>query len=113
MEKVKLYDTSAVIELVLHRGYKTLIGAISIITAVEWPPSLLYVPEVLYPTKEDYKTAINWQMKLREIGNPLPAADLVIAATALNNDMTLVTLDSHFQIIGEIEPKLRLEILQF
>jgi len=52
-------------------------------------------------------------MKLREIGNPLPAADLVIAATALNNDMTLVTLDSHFQIIGEIEPKLRLEILQF
>jgi len=110
VEKVKLYDTSAVIELVLRRGYKTLIGAISI-TVVEWPPAMLYVPEVLYPTEEDYKTAINWQIKLREIGNPLPAADLVIAATALNNGMTLTTLDDHFRIIGEIEPKLKLEIL--
>jgi len=50
-------------------------------------------------------------MKLRKIGNPLPAADLLIAATALNNRMTLVTLDDHFRIIGEIEPELRLEIL--
>jgi predicted nucleic acid-binding protein len=45
------------------------------------------------------------------MGNPLPAVDLLIAAIALNNDMTLVTLNSHFQIIEEIEPRLRIETL--
>jgi predicted nucleic acid-binding protein len=111
VEKAKLYDTSAIIELVLRRGCKTVLGATSILTIVEWPPALLYVPEVLYPTKEDYTTAVNWQMKLRRMGNPLPAVDLLIAAIALNNDMTLVTLNSHFQIIEEIEPRLRIETL--
>lgn len=38
----------------------------------------------------------------------MPATDLIIAAMAINNDVTLVTLDEHFQVIRKVEPRLRL-----
>lgn len=38
----------------------------------------------------------------------MPTADLMTAAMAINNDMTLVTLDEHFQVIRKVEPRLRL-----
>jgi predicted nucleic acid-binding protein len=46
--------------------------------------------------------------RLRKRGEPLPTADLMTAAMAINNDMTLVTLDEHFQVIRKVEPRLRL-----
>jgi len=104
----KLYDTSAVVDLVLRRDYKVVPGAISIITVIEWPPALNYVHRVLYPTKSDYAKAIELQVRLRRRGRPLPATDLIIAAMAINNEMVLVTLDEHFQAIREVEPKLLL-----
>jgi len=48
------------------------------------------------------------QGRLRKRGEPLPTADLMIAAMTINNDMTLVTLDEHFQVIRKVEPRLRL-----
>lgn len=104
----KLFDTSAVVDLVLHKDYKVVPGAISIITIIEWPPALNYAHRILYPTKSDYAKAVELQVRLRRKGKPLPAADLIIAAMAINNDMVLVALDEHFQTIREVEPKLRL-----
>jgi len=104
----RLYDTSAVIDLVLRKDYKVVPGAVSIITVIEWPPVLNYVNGVLYPTKSDYAKAVELQVRLRKRGEPLPATDLIIAAMAINNDVTLVTLDEHFQVIRKVEPKLRL-----
>ena len=106
----KLFDTSAVVDLVLHKDYKVVPGAVSIITIIEWPPALNYVHRILYPTKSDYAKAVELQVRLRRGGRPLPATDLIIAAMAINNDMVLVTLDEHFQVIREVEPRLRLAI---
>jgi predicted nucleic acid-binding protein len=106
----KLYDTSAVIDLILHKNYKVVPGTIPIITIIEWPPALNYVHRILYPTKNDYAKAVELQMKLRKKGEPLPATDLIIAAMAVNNNMILITLDKHFQVIREVESKLQLEM---
>ncbi len=104
----KLYDTSAVIELVVKRKRKYIPGAVTIFTLIEYPPSIKYVPEIIYPTKRDYAQAIKWQITLRKQGNPLPAVDLLIAAIAFNRDMELVTLDNHFKTIRQVEPNLKI-----
>ena len=109
MAEARLYDTSAVIELVARRRVELVPGYISAITAVEYPPAIPYSLGILYPSKRDYRLAIAWQVKLRRMGSPLPAADLLIAAQAYNNQLELVTLDKHFTIIKErLAPELRL-----
>jgi len=37
--------------------------------------------------------AVEWQIKLRKLGSPIPAVDPIIAAQAYNRDLTPVTLD--------------------
>ncbi len=109
MEEGRLYDTSAVIELVARRRAALVPGYISILTAVEYPPAVPRSLGVLYPSKQDYRLAVAWQAKLRRLGNPLPAVDLVIAAQAYNNSLELVALDNHFKLIKEkLAPQLRL-----
>ena len=109
MAEARLYDTSAAIELVARRRAEIIPGYISAITAIEYPPAIPYSLGVIYPTKRDYKVAIVWQVKLRKLGSPLPAADLLIPAQAYNNQLELVTLDKHFAIIREkLAPELKL-----
>ncbi len=108
MEENKIYDTSAVIELLASRKLKFIPGAITIFTAIEYPPVIPKVSTIIYPSKKDYILAIKWQAKLRKYGRPLPAVDLLIAAIAFNNGFTLVTLDKHFEVIRELEPRLNI-----
>ncbi len=110
MEQATLYDTSAVIELVARRRRRLVPGAVTILTAVEYPPAARYALEIVYPGKRDYALAVKWQALLRRRGSPLPAVDLVIAAVAYNRGMELVTLDKHFNVIREVEPGLRLRM---
>lgn len=103
MEEGKIYDTSVIIEMA-KRGSAVKVPRISIIT--------VYARVVLYPTREDYLLATRWQTKLRKLGSPLPAADLVIAAQAVNNGLVLVTRDAHFKMLKEkVAKDLSLEII--
>jgi tRNA(fMet)-specific endonuclease VapC len=103
-----LYDTSAVIELVARRR-SIVPGYVSILTVVEYPPVLRYSTLILYPEKRDYKLAVKWQAELRRQGQPLPAVDLIIAAQAYNHNLTLVTLDKHFEVLRRlVAPDLKL-----
>jgi hypothetical protein len=111
MEASKLYDTSVVIKLISKDKVDRIPGYITIYTVIEYPPSLIYADKILYPTKEDYETAIKWQVNLRKTGNPLPAIDLVIAAIGFNNGYEVITMDKHFKYIQEIEKGLKLSIL--
>lgn len=104
-----LYDTSAVIELVARRR-RLVPGYVSILTVVEYPPAVRYASTILYPSREDYVLAVEWQVALRRRGNPLPAVDLVIAAQAYNNGLTLVTLDKHFKQLAQVVPDLKLKL---
>ncbi len=110
MEEAKLYDTSAVIELVARRRLQLVPGYVSILTIIEYPPAATHVLGILYPSKRDYALAVYWQTRLRRMGCPLPAVDLVIAAQAYNRGLTLVTLDKHHRILRDkVAPELRLE----
>jgi len=111
VEETNLLDTSIVIKYIIEDRLERLPGKITIYTAIEYPPSIKRVDEVIYPSREDYLLAIKWQTKLRKIGKPLPAVDLVIAAIALNNSYRLITRDKHFKYIKEIEPNIRFEII--
>jgi predicted nucleic acid-binding protein len=66
----------------------------------------------IYDTSAIIELAIVWQSRLRALGNPLPATDLVIAAQAVNNNMVLVARDKHFKILKEtVAGNLQLEML--
>ncbi len=66
----------------------------------------------IYDTSAIIELAIVWQSRLRALGSPLPATDLVIAAQAVNNNMVLVTKDKHFKILKEtVAGDLQLEML--
>jgi len=60
----KIYDTSGVIDLIKKRTMKK-VPYVSIITIIEYPLALNYAESIIYPTREDYLLAVNWQNKLR------------------------------------------------
>ncbi|MCE4607332.1 MAG: hypothetical protein F7B59_08425 [Desulfurococcales archaeon] len=111
--EASLYDTSAVIDIIANK-HGNIPGYISIFTAIEYPLSLQYTREILYPVKNDYKQAIKWQISLRKLGNLLPATDLIITAQAYNNNLTLATLDNRFiKLKTSNRPKLKDKILKY
>jgi hypothetical protein len=60
----KIYDTSAVIELIKKRTMKKA-SYVSITTIIEYPLALNYAESIIHPTREDYLLAVDWQNKLR------------------------------------------------
>lgn len=96
----KIYDTSAVIELIKKKTMKKA-PYVSIMTVVEYPPALNYAERIIYPTREDYLLAVERQSKLRRQGFPPPATDLIIAAQAVNRNLVLVTRDKHSKTLKE------------
>ena len=106
-----LYDTSEIIEIVA-RLRRRIPGYVSILSIIEYPPVLEYASKILYPKVKDYHLALKWQTILRRKGSILPAVDLVIAAQAYNNNLTLITRDKHFEILKrEAVPDLKLLVL--
>ena len=51
--------------------------------------------------REDWIVAASLYRELRAKGITLPPADVTIAATALQNDMTLFSRDTHFGVLAE------------
>jgi len=47
---------------------------------------------------------------LRSEGRRVPLADAIIAATALVHDLTVWTQDNDFEVLAELEPKLRVQV---
>lgn len=56
MEEV-IVDTSEVIEMV-SKNRSIISGYVSILTVIEYPPSIMYASKILYPEKRDYHLAI-------------------------------------------------------
>lgn len=104
---MRLIDTEALIELLRRKEH--LSGAISIVTLIE----------VLRGVKAEKRTAVKEALeesftvigldnsvilaycelydKLRSEGEPVPDADLLIAATAVAHDLELKSRDKHFE----------------
>lgn len=113
---MNLLDTGIVVELLHKRKYET--GAISIITLIEVLRGLkteksAKVKElieesfkVLTIDNKIVKTYCSLYQNLKEKGVLLPDVDLLIAATAMSNNLTLKTKDKHFERLKTLGLKL-------
>ncbi|MBI2580525.1 PIN domain-containing protein [Candidatus Woesearchaeota archaeon] len=82
----------------------------TIFSIIEYPPAIEHY-DVLSPNAADYKRALEISRKLRKIGKPVGAIDILIASMCLNRAFELVAKDTDFLKIRETEPGLRLKLL--
>ena len=111
-----LLDTDVVIEMLRKRRYEA--GAISIITLIEVLRGLRAEKrkkvkelleesfDVLNIDNQVIETYCSIYRNLKEKGMLLPDADILIAATAISNNMTLKTKDKHFKELEKFGLKL-------
>jgi predicted nucleic acid-binding protein len=111
-----LLDTDIIIDMLRERKHEA--GAISIITLIEVLRGLeaskrKKVKELLEKSfdlmnldNKAIETYCNLYRKLKEDGTPIPDADLLIAATAISNNIALKTKDEHFKILRHYGLKL-------
>ncbi len=105
MEESSIIDTSLLIE------GKT--GLTTAFNAVEYPKALEREGiEVLWPVRDDFLAAIAIMVDLLHVGKPVPAIDVLIAATCLQRGLTLSTKDQHFEIIKSLRPQLKVNMLK-
>lgn len=108
-----ILDTSVVIEKVKRR--EAINANITSITLIEYPPILRYEGfkgRIYFVDEEDQLLAFLIQSKLREIGFPLSAADLLMASVCIRRDEELATTDEDFKAIQKVEPRFRVELLE-
>jgi len=116
---MSLFDTDRVVELLRRRRHEA--GSISIITLIEVLRGLEAGkrPQVKRLLEESFniliidnkviETYCSLYRKLREEGVPIPDADLLIAATAISSNATLITRDEHFEGLRNLGLKLAQE----
>lgn len=104
---MNILDTDAIIELLRKKTYEA--GYISIITLIEVLRGVqdeirMDVKKLLEESFDminlDNKVIITYcilYQKLRENGETIPDADLLVAATAISSDLNLKTRDKHFE----------------
>ncbi len=85
-------------------------GLTTILNVIEYPPASKG-SRLLFPKREDFLKSIEIMVKLREIGKPVPAMDVIIAAMCMRRDLKLLTKDRHFLFVKEVEPEFRVEVL--
>jgi len=101
-----LYDTNVLIDA-LKSGEK-LKGYTTVLNIVEFPRGLELGLTVITPTLEDYLLAIKISQAMVKKGTPIPAVDAIVAAVAINRELTLFTKDRHFEWIKEDFKELKL-----
>ncbi|MCD6154432.1 MAG: PIN domain-containing protein [Candidatus Verstraetearchaeota archaeon] len=111
-----LLDTDIVIEMLHKRRYE--VGAISIITLIEVLRGLKAEKrekvkklleesfDVLNINNQVIETYCSIYRNLKEKGVLVPDADILIAATAISNNMALKTRDKHFKELKKFGLKL-------
>jgi len=104
---MNLLDTDAVIGLLRERRYEA--GAISIVTLIEVLRSikdemreevkglLEQSFDIVNLDNKVITTYCTLDQKLRDRGEKIPDADLIIAATAISKNLQLKTGDKHFE----------------
>jgi len=113
---MNLLDTDIIVDLLRKRRHE--VGAISIITLIEVLRGLEATkrPKVKELLEESFsllnldnklvETYCNLYQKLKNEGILIPDADLLIAATAISNNISLKTKDEHFERLKKLGLKL-------
>ena len=98
-----LFDTNRLIEF-RKLNKKELEGYTTIFNIIEFPKLLEYFKnlKIIYPSNQDYESAIILSQALYKIGKPIPPFDILIAAICYNLKLTLITSDKHYSLVKEI-----------
>ncbi len=98
-----LFDTNRLIAF-QKSSRREIEGYTTIFNIIEFPKSLEYFKKlkIIYPSNQDYESAIILSQALYKIGKPIPPYDIIIAAICHNLKLTLVTSDKHYSIVKEI-----------
>lgn len=84
-------------------------GLTTIFSTIEYPPAFDKC-DILWPNKKDFKLAFKISMKLRKIGKPVGAIDIIVASMCINRNLQLLTKDKDFQSIRAVEPRFKLKV---
>jgi len=95
---------SGIISLELLKGGKTL-------KELNYLSDLFEVIEMVFPNPQSYILAGKMGYALARKGHTLSVVDLLIAQLAVENNLTLLTLDKHFKIIRKNFPLKLLDIV--
>jgi len=111
-KKEVIHDTGSLIE-VYRSGVRELSrGFTTILNIIEFPKALqIRGLNIIYPTHSDYKLTIEIMKDLLKAGKPVPAVDVLVAAIAINNELTLRTKDRHFSLVRSTRPELKVEMI--
>ncbi|MHA1618855.1 MAG: type II toxin-antitoxin system VapC family toxin [Promethearchaeota archaeon] len=104
-----LLDTNIIIKLPKHMREKFPKNQIkcSFITVLEHPISNKYDKmDVIYPDEQIWAQSLKLAILLRNLGQVIPIADLIIGTTAITYQLTLVSNDRHFDYIKQINSSL-------
>ncbi len=104
-------DTSSVISRV-RRGVEVWEN-VTTIALIEYPPLRGYEKfqgTIYFASEDDQLLAATLQERLRRVGRPMSAADLLVAAICINRGEELVTRDEDFLALAEAEPSLRVRV---
>jgi len=96
-----LYDTGKLIDA--YRKREIVQGYTTILNLIEFPKAIEFDLSVLFPYKSDYTLALVISTELIKIGKPIPAVDAIIAATALNHGLKVITKNKHFLFVKEVK----------
>ena len=104
-----LLDTNALIlckklkEKLFQKG-KTFTTILSII---EFPPAFKFKDiSVIYHTNSHYEHAFSKAVLLRENDIPIPTIDILIGTISIEKNLTLVSDDSHFEYLKNVDKRL-------
>jgi len=100
-----LLDTNAIIKLPKQIRDKFTEEQVkcSYITTLEHPLAHKYANvEIIFPDEKIWVLCLQMAIRLRNIGQIIPIPDLIIGATAITYNLTLVSDDRHFQTMQKV-----------
>ncbi len=106
-----LLDTNMLIRCnkLITRPFKEGITFTTILSLIEFPIASKYDEiSVIYPSPIHYEQSFKNALSLREKGTPIPTIDILIGAITVEKNLILVSDDSHFKYLQEVEPRLKI-----
>jgi len=106
-----LLDTNVLIECNKSKipSFKEGLTFTTILSLIEYPIASKHEGiSVIYPSSLHYEQAFKNAILLREKGTPMPAVDILIGTISVEKNLILVSDDSHFEYLQEVEPRLKI-----